>query len=204
MQKTIYLLFYFTFFISAQITISVEEDFNVFLNDSSIELSPSWLDSLKHEARHGKIHYQIAGYKTSKRSISTKLRLPQILTLNQVLRQTILYYSLLETEKEKEKEILFIYPFFSNDSEQEFIRCKYLKSTYYFYVNRWEVLPKPSQPTPEEKFIYNQILKNAMQNTMIFGELSEDIFKEVSILQNKPTSEIHRIYEKVVLWNASK
>jgi hypothetical protein len=201
------ILIFFSFLTSlvfAEIQSSIQNEIKVVVNDSILEFSQAWYDSLIIESSQNNLCYQISGYQTSKVSTTAKLKVPQTLKLSQIIRQVIIYYNMLQNENERRKEKLLLYPFFSDLSKPEFIKCYYSDNTYYFVVQKWEKIPSPSQPTPEERYIYNEILKNALQNTLEFGELSEDVFEEVSINQEKSIDEIHKIYEKVVLWNACR
>ena len=201
MRFSIFFLFCLINTTFAQIDITLQDSFKVFINKSEITLNQSWYDSLKSEANLNKLHYQIAGYKTSSQSSTAKLRIPQILTFNQVIRQVIFYYSLLNTDSEREKEKVMVYPLFIDVEEPEFVSCNYSNNTYYFHINKWETITNPSAPTPEDKFIYNQIMNSVLQDTLMFEEIPENAFEEVSLQQNKSIDEIYKIYKKVVLWN---
>ena len=187
--------------ISAQFRISIPDSFGIIINDKKIEFSKPWYDSLKFEAKHNKMHYQLASYHSFKYTALAKLRIPQTLSFKQVLRQVIFYYGLLDNERQREKEKVLIYPFFSDTDDHESIRCKFLDNNFYFHLNNWRTVSFPLEPTLEEKFIYNQILENAMQNTLLFAELPKDAIKKVSNDQNMTIEEVHKIYKKIVLWN---
>ncbi len=204
MKNYVVIFFCLTYSIFAQFDITIQDSFEVVVNDSSADLNQLWYDSLKSEANQSKIYYQISGYETSKHASTAKIKIPQTLTLKQIMRQVIFYYSMLSDEKEREKEKLLLYPFFTDISEPEYLNCSYSKNTYYFQLKKWKTIPTPSQPTPEEKFIYNQIMKSAMQNTLDFEELPEGAIKEASLFHNKPINEIYEIYKKVALWNACR
>jgi hypothetical protein len=204
MKKIFFILLCPTISLLAQFEIKLQNSFQIFVNDSAIQLNQSWFDSLKLEANHGKVYFQLSESNTNKRVSKIKVKMPQTLKFTQVIRQVILYYNMLNNEGEKEREILLLYPFFTDIEKPEFIKCYYSDYNYYFSVYKWETVPIPSHPTPEEKFIYNQILKSAMKNTLVFGELPEDAFKEVSQIHNIPVKEVHNVYEKVVLWNACR
>lgn len=198
--------FLFFFFISfslfAQIEIFLPDTFQVSVNDSQIQLEQSWYDSLQSEAKYAKIYYQLAGHHSFNRSAVAKLRIPQTLTFKQVIRQVLFYYSLLNSEKDRKNEKVLVYPFFIDVDKPEFIRCKYSDGFYNFHIKKWETIAVPSAPTPEEKFIYNQTLKYAMQNTLMFEEIPEKALKEVSVHHNKSYNEVLHIYKKVALWNS--
>ena len=202
----VFLIFFFflTSCVYAEIQSSLQNEIAVVVNDSIMEFSQAWYDSLIIESNQNNLCYQIAGYQTSKVSTTAKLKLPQTLKLSQIIRQVIIYYDMLKNENEKRKEKLLLYPFFCDISRSEFIKCYYSDNTYYIIVKKWETVSIPSQPTPEEKFIYNEVLKSALQNTLEFGELSEDVFEAVSLYQKKSINEIHKIYKKVILWNACR
>jgi len=193
------ILIYFP--LSAQINIILPDSFQVIVNDEVAQLSQTWYDSLKSEVSQNKIHYQIGGYHSKNRTAVAKLRIPQTLSFKQVIRQVIYYYSMLDDDIDREKEKVLIYPFFTDIDEPEFANCIFSDNIYYFYINKWKTESLPSNPTPEEKYIYNLILKYAFQNTLIFEEVPENALKEVSLHQNKSTDEIYHIYKKVALWN---
>jgi len=194
-------LFFIPFSLIAQIEIILPDTFKVTINDKQISLEQSWYDSLQSEAKYAKIYYQLAGYHSFNRSAVAKLKIPQTLGIKQVLRQVIFYYGLLDNERQREKEKVLIYPFFSDTDDHESIRCKFLDNNFYFHLNNWRTVSFPLEPTLEEKFIYNQILENAMQNTLLFAELPKDAIKKVSNDQNMTIEEVHKIYKKIVLWN---
>lgn len=204
MKLIITLLFSISFSLCAQINIKLQSHFEVNVNDSIIEFSNLWFDSLITEANNSKIYYQISGYESSNRISTAKLKIPQTLKLNEIIRQVIFYYSLLESEQEKEKEQVLLFPFFVDITKPEYIKCNYANKTFYFKLREWITQPKPLQPTPEEKYIYNQIMKNAIEKTMVFGEVPENSIKEISLLRKKPFNEINEVYKKVTLWNACR
>ena len=101
-----------SFPLSAQINIILPDSFQVIVNDEVAQLSQAWYDSLKSEAFQNKIQYQIGGYHSKNRSAVAKLRIPQTFSFNQVIRQVIYYYSLLNSFNDREKEKVLVYPFF--------------------------------------------------------------------------------------------
>jgi hypothetical protein len=204
MKAYLIILILLTNYLFAQIELTLPTNFKVKVNDSLIELNQSWIDSLKSEAKQTRLHYQIAGYQTSIFATTVKLRIPQTLTFNQAIRQVILYYSLLQNDVEREKEKVLIYPYFADVEESEFLSCIYAENNYYFNKKKWETKTFKSPPTPEEKYIHNQILRIAMQDTLVFEEIPENAIKEESSNQNKSYDEIYRIYKKVTLWNTQK
>ena len=204
MKNFLIFFFFVTSLVFAEIQSSLKNEIKVVVNDSIMEFSRSWYDSLVIESNQNNLCYQISGYQTSNVSTTAKLKIPQTLKLSQIIRQVIIYYDMLQNENERRKEKLLLYPFFSDISKPEFIKCYYSDNTYYIVVKKWKTIPIPAQLTPEERFIYNEVLQSALQNTLEFGELSEAVFEEVSLNQKKPKDEIHKIYEKVVLWNACR
>jgi len=195
-------LFIIPFSLIAQIEIILPDTFKVLINEKQIQLEQDWYDSLQYEAEHAKIYYQLAGHHSFNRSAVAKLKIPQTLTVRQVVRQVLFYYSLLNSEKKRKNEKVLIYPLFIDVDGHEYISCNYSDNIYYFYIKKWETIAIPSTPTLEEKFIYNQTIKYAMQNTLLFAEIPEKALKEVSMIQNKSFDEVFQIYKKVVLWNS--
>ena len=114
MKNIIILILLHVLPLSAQIKITIPDTFTVEVNDEIFQPDKAWYDSLHSEAAISKIHYKIAGCLTSKLYTITKLRIPQTLSMNQVIQQVIFYYSLLNNEDERRKETVLIYPFFSN------------------------------------------------------------------------------------------
>jgi hypothetical protein len=188
----------------AQPEIELPASINFVINESEFSLSTGWIDSLADDALSGKIHYKIIGAKRSERYILTNVQIPQILTLNEVLRQIVIYYSLIPDEKAREKEILNIFPYFNPPEGKSAITVKYMPDGQFnIELNRWETVPFPEPPIPEEKDIFNQILQQAFDGPQSIGDVPDAVFKNVAVKSNKTIEQVRSIYQKIVLWQIS-
>lgn len=187
-----------------QIEIKLPENVQVQVDDLSLHFNEDWFDSLHYEADQNIFLYRIATCLKRNYKITTKIQLPQTLKINQVIRQVILYYSLLDTEKEKIKENLWIYPLFQDLNNSASIKCSYADNIYNFKIINWETIPVPAEPTPEEKHLYNQILKTKMEQHLNFKSSSKVLFQEFAQISSIPVKKVERVYQKVYLWKNSK
>ncbi len=185
----------------AQPEIELPANINLTINESEFFLSTAWIDSLVDDALSGNIHYKIIGAKRSERYILTNVQIPQILTLNEVLRQIVIYYSLIAAETDREKEILNIYPYFNTPEGKSALTAQYISEGHFkIELNRWETVPFPDQPIPEDKDIFNQILQTAFNGTQSLGDVSDTVFEKVAETNNMTIGQVRSIYQKTVLW----
>ena len=185
----------------AQMEIHIPSEINLTVNRVQLPMSQEWLDSLIDEANSDKIRYKIVGAWGKDTQVTTLIQLPQILSLDQVYRQVILYYSLLDGEIEREREFLRIYPYFVSPDSKPSLTCYYQsEGQYYFDVIDWEQVAIPPGPTPEERHIFNQIMQASFHGVQSFTDISEEIFKKIALQHNLPVEYIEKIYKNTILW----
>jgi len=190
-------------FILGQVEIELPDALNVVVDDLTIQFNENWLDSLQYEADQNIFLYRIAGCKTAKHETITKIQLPATLKINQVIRQAIFYYSLLDTEAEKISERLLRFPLFQDTDNSAAIECHYSDNIYNFQIHNWTILPIPEEPTPEEKHLYNQFIQTAMQKTMNFESQQKILFEEFAQESSISAKKVKQVYQKVFLWKNS-
>jgi hypothetical protein len=194
-------LLFFTGTVWAQPEIKLPAYINLVINESEFSLSTGWIDSLVDDALSGKIHYKIIGAKRSERYILTNVQIPQILTLREVLRQIVIYYSLIPDEKAREKEILKIYPYFNPPEGKSALVVKYITAgKFNIELNRWETIPLPEPPIPEDKDIFNQILQEAFDGPQSIGDVKDVVLEKVAARNNRTIGQVRSIYQNIVLW----
>jgi hypothetical protein len=187
--------------ILAQPEIILPAEVNIIINDSVFDPSESWTDSLITEAQAGYLRYEIASTYRQSSKIQTKIRIPQFFTFSQVIRQIVFYYALLSDDDSRKIEELWIYPFFSALDEKPSVICNCLKNGWYqITLNGWNTISVSNIPSPEEKYLYNQLVDSAMTE---FGDrdgISDAIFEVVAEENNISIEKLKKIYESVKLW----
>jgi len=198
-----FILFIFLAFtpILSQPEIILPAEVNIIINDSVFDPSESWTDSLISEAQSGYLRYEIASTFRHSLKIQTKVRIPQFFTFSQVIRQIVFYYGLLSDENARKAEELWIYPFFSDLDEEPAAICTCLKNGWFeLKLNDWTTINVSKIPSPEEKYLYNQLVDSAMTE---FGDrdgISDGIFKVVAKENDISIEKLQKIYEAVKLW----
>jgi hypothetical protein len=196
----------FIIFMSAQIlpaqpVVELPKEINIKINGIELTLTSGWIDSLVDAAYDGKIYYKIIGAKKSQYYVTTVVQIPQILDLNDVLRQIILYYSLLQNETSREGEILTIYPYFKSMTEDPSLKVQYnSKGKYEINLLRWNPVSVPDQPIPEHKYIFNQIIQTSFSGLQSLGDVPDEVFQEIAEKNNLSTEQVRRIYQNTILW----
>ena len=61
------------------------------------------MDNLISQALNPELYYKIVGFHSESNRVTTKLKIPQILSQNEMIIQVFLYYSLLSNEEDQEK-----------------------------------------------------------------------------------------------------
>jgi hypothetical protein len=153
------------------------------------------------DAFGGKIYYKIIGASRKESTVITQVQMPQILTLDEVLRQIVLYYTTLPNEDSRENERLNIYPYFEATDADPPLKCQYIsEGIYNIDVERWTQIPVPDQPIIEEKDIYNQILQVSFHEVQSFGDISDNVFEKVAIKNKLSVAQVREIYRNTILW----
>ncbi len=198
---SLFLVFILTLSLKAQPDIDLPSETQLIVNGSDIPLTSGWIDSLVDDAFAGKICYKIVGASRAEFSVTTQVQLPQILTLNEVYRQIVLYYIMLPDEDIREREFLNIYPYFESTEGEPALRCQYIpEGKYHIEVQRWNQIPVPAQPIIEDREIYNQILQISFHELQSFGDISDNVFEKVAIKNKLPIERIREIYQNTILW----
>jgi len=186
----------------AQPQIELPTKITMEVNGAELFLTSGWIDSLVDDAYAGMIHYKIVGAKRSNRYITTQIQIPQILSLNDVLRQIVYYYALLPNEDSREAEVLTIFPYFESTEENPALRSHYIsEGEYDVELFRWNQVPVPNQPIPEDKYIFNQILQTSFDGLQSLGDVPDKVFKKVATKNDLSVEQVRIIYQNIILWN---
>ena len=185
----------------AQVEIKLPNEILLTVNGSELSLSQSWIDSLVDVASGANIYYKIVGAFKKESSVITVIQIPQILSINEVYRQIVLYYTILSDEESRQRELLNIYPYFESTGKDPAIRCQYFSDgKYEIVVEYWHRVPVPDQPIPEDKDIHNQILQISFHEVQSLGDISDDVFEKVAIKNDLSVQRIQEIYQNTILW----
>jgi len=200
----IILLFLISTTANAQLNVIVPDSFTVSVNDSILNFDDVWYDSLRMEASRNTFLFNIVNiFHNRDKNSEVKIRIPQTLGQNQVIRQAILYYCLLDDENERNKQNLLIYPYFKETEEPWNIACDYKEKSFIFNIDKWIKINIPDRPLPEEIFLYNQIVKEDESDFSFVGSLSKELLSEFSFTHDIPLDKVMSVYQKVALWNSS-
>ena len=204
MKSVIYFLIVIPIFLLAQIEIDLPSEVMIQINDTTMDLTEGWMDSLLAEAEQSKIRYKIVQAYGNGQQVFTSLKLPQILSLNEIARQIVFYYSLLTSDKERKSESLAIYPYFNSIQQPAYISCSYRsRGNYMLTVRNWQTVSIPPSPKPEDKFIFNQILNETFGKIQHFGSIPDEIFSKIALRNRLSAKEVRTIYENTILWQLS-
>jgi hypothetical protein len=204
MKSIILIILGIPFFLLAQIKIDLPSELMIHVNDTTMEISVGWIDSLVAEAEEGKIRYKIVQAYGDGREVITSLKIPQILSLKEIARQIVFYYSLMNSDYEREKETVAIYPYFKSIQQRAYITCTYRAGgNYYITVRNWKTVSIPPTPKPEDRYIFNQILKETFDDIQHFGSIPDEIFSKIALRNQLSAQEVKTIYEKTILWQLS-
>jgi hypothetical protein len=163
----------------------------------------TWFDSLRYEANNNIFVFELASSCKVNNLILTRLRIPQVLTEEQVMRQVILYYAAHPTNIRKIEQVL-VYPFFTAINQPPFLSCELNKNNIYTFVFRkWRTVIVKTEPTDVDFFIYDQIIKLASEKIYKFGSMPEEIITEIANQYHLSFSDVQTIYEYVILWEKS-
>jgi hypothetical protein len=201
MKKIALSLLCLVIFAQAQLKIDLPSEITIFINDSLFTPALEWNDKLVHEAALAKLRYRIAASHGDDQDVVTKIKIPQILSFPEVIRQVILYYSLLTTEQDRQNERILIYPYFKSIDRDAALSCKYqTRGKFYISVKHWHTVPVPPKPSPEDKEIFNQIMETSFKDIQKFGDLPDEIFANVALRNKMTANDVRHIYQKVILW----
>ena len=203
-----YFIFFFLLYAAVgrtQPVIELPRQIVIYVNDTLFTPSDAWYDSLNLDAKNSKICYTIIGTSSTKSMVLTKIQIPQIVSLKQVLRQIVLYYSLISREKDRTKEKVNIYAYFQSIRSAPMLKVAYQSpGVFYIQLRKWERIPAPSSPTPEEKAIFNQVLQMAFEEVQTFSSISESVFKKVALRNSMSVEVVKKIYQNITLWQQAQ
>lgn len=196
-------LFLLPFILKAQPDINLPSQFNLIVNDTELYLTCGWVDSLVVEALSAEIRFKIVGASCSDKSVITQIQLPQFLSLSQVYRQIVIYYSLIP-EEDRQKDKLYIYPYFLRDENSPSLECRYNSGGEFdISVFKWEQIPIPSQPDKKQLEIFNKILQVSFHETSSFSGISEELLNKFAQSNDLPAKRVKQIYQNTILWQLS-
>jgi len=191
--------------VSAQPTVQLPKELNIAVNDISFMPADSWVDSLIDQAHNLDIKYEIVNTIHSGLHVTTKIRMPQVLTFPAVLHQIVIYYALLSDEPSRVQETLLVYPYFYALRNKPVVICTYSEAGIYEITDlNWKTIPVPPAPGPEEKYIYNQIIEITLENLDIIDDIPDMVFEQVAAENKRSVSEIKTIYQNIQLWQMAK
>lgn len=195
------LILFIPLLLMAQISIDLPSEITVSINGEKLQLTSGWRDSLLAEADKGYLKYEIISAYRFNSQIETRINIPQFFSLPQVYRQIIFYYAMLSDEKARVSERIQVYPFFAPISETALISCLYNSpGKYELTVDHWPTSAIPGPPSPEEKYLYNQLIESVMNEIPESGDIPEDIFEKVARENGIPPGRLREIYQNVKLW----
>ena len=202
---TFLIIFLLPVLLNNQIKILVPDSISVFINNTEYNIRDNWLDSLVAEANEQGIKYQITGwYVTGKKAI-TNLKIPQTLTISEVIRQVILYYSLKSNENDKHNDSVHIYPYCDNDKKQTYITCRYASCNQFsFTVKEWPFIRRLHEPRPEEKYLYQQVTRRSLEKGDPWNIISKGVYQYIAEKNSISIDTLKAIYQRVLLWQVSR
>ena len=189
-------------FAFSQLEVKLPKSISIVINDSLVQFEESWMDKLISLSLDPELYYKIVTFHSETNRVTTKLKIPQILTQKEMIIQVILYYSLLTDEEDREKEYVLVYPYFSKTNKIPDVSCYYYSGgIFYFTINKWETIASLQKPTPEEIFLFNQILKISFDQVQSMDSIPDDVFSRIAKENNISEEKVRSIYQKVVLWH---
>jgi len=189
----------------AQLIIKLPDVIEISLNDQKLSLSRGRLDSLRQEAKSGKVHYKISGIEASQQRAQIRLAVPQVFPLPQVLDQIIFYYSLIPAEGDRLRDQVYVYPYFADTDEQPYITCTYQPiGKFFFTIGRWSVIPVPPAPDSQQRDIYNQIINAMLDDYQIMENVNPEIIQRIARKNKLQVEQVQKIYENTILWQEAQ
>jgi len=201
MKRSILILLLIGTLVSGQTQIELPAEITIYVNNKALNADTAFMDSLITEAENFSIFYHIVAVHDYYRQTTVKIRLAQSLRKSEVIRQCILYFSLLDDEKEREQTQIFVYPFFVSVKDTPAVVCKYeSRGIFLFQFNEWHTLPVTVKPSPGEIEIFNDILKQSLSSIQGLDSLPSEIFTEIAQKRRLKKEYIQKVYRKVMLW----
>lgn len=201
-RTTILSLLFLPVLLSAQISVKLPAEPVLIVNGKEYVPSEGWTDSLITEAENGNLKYEIVSAYRYGSKIETRLNIPQFFHASRVYRQIILYYAMLGSDTLREAERIQVYPYYSDTNDTPWISCTYKAGGRIdIRLNRWIRSKPPEAPTPEEKYVYNEIIKCLLENTSETGDVPQSIFEKVAEDNELSVTRTKEIYQNVQLWH---
>ncbi len=210
-MKHYYFIIYFTLILlipgraQETPTLTLSDHMQIIVNDSSRNIKPNLIDSIKNHFTMSDIRFSIVRSESKNGKNITTIRIPQTHELNQVLIQLIIYYGLCPTEAEKAKEEVRVYPYFYSIHDKPFIISHYKKNgrlTVRLYS--WETTPVPPEPLPEEKQIFNDLMNYHISSISSLDDIDEKMIELFARSKSMPTTYVKSIYQNILLWQLSQ
>ena len=199
------LILFIPVFLPAQLLINLPDTIVISVNKQIILMPGSRLDSLRQEAKSGKVHYKIAGIESSQQRAQIRLAVPQVFPLPQVLDQIIFYYSLIPAEGDRLRDQVYVYPYFADTDEQPYITCTYQPiGKFFFTIGRWSVIPVPPAPDSQQRDIYNQIINAMLDDYQIMENVNPEIIQRIARKNKLQVEQVQKIYENTILWQEAQ
>ena len=178
---------------------------NVYLNNKPLTISPSWIDSIASIPATELIRYKITGAHGDGHSVTTRIRIPQVLPIGDVVKQIILYYQMLDDSEARLNEELFIFPYFTEPEDPPSLRATFRNSsTIYIELKEWRTIKRPAAPNPIERDIYNQIIEDSFDKVQEYEKIPDETFKKVARENNISHDRVIQIYKNVIMWQLTR
>lgn len=149
-----------------------------------------------------KIKYEISGVLQKSGKTVTVLRMPQTLSVEQVVQQVNWYYHNLDPD-ERTKETIMIYPLFVPLSAEPAARAKYFQDSARVELLNWARVSRPPAPLPEEKALFNRLMEFYFRESGGFGEIEDSVFSRFARENKIETAYLKKLYQDIILWQKS-
>lgn len=180
-------------------------DLKISINDSTFIPDSIFTKEILSKAENGKINYTICGMAFSNHMARTRVKIPQTFDQDNVIRQCVLYFYLLNNNEDRNREYLEVYPFFEPLTNRPYVIVRY-QNDGILKINfrEWDIIQVPSKPTSIEAEIYNQVIELSYHKISVFDTVDVKIFEKVAIKNDLNVSIVINIYKKVLLWQKSQ
>jgi len=198
-----FLLLIFCSQIRAQLPVRLPNDIRIISNDSTLIIDKPWIDTLVSHAKKPNFAHSISAYHVDDdtKKVFTKIRLPQTFSRLKIVECIILYYGMLSSEKERENEFLLIYPYFTAITDSPDVTCKYDSGgRFNIHFYNWETIPRPAEPSKEEKEIFNRVLDASFSVTSSMDKIPGEVFEQIADSSKIEMKKVIEIYRRVFLW----
>ena len=187
----------------AQSKIVIPEDLEVEVINYDFEKSSRWFDSLRFEAKNNIVVFELGACHIIENFILTRLRVPQTLNVEQVIRQVILYYSAHDPDTRRIERVL-VYPFFTPISGPPFMSCELKNEDIFNFIYRkWHTVSIQKEPTDVDSLIYADIIRLSSEEIHKFGSMPDEIISQIAKKNELPFAAVRSIYQYITLWNSS-